>query len=535
MNNNQVEKHESNFSNKRIITSLILIGIFAILLRIYFGNFEIPIISDSFGYFLYAIDISINSQLPNNYSIGNNGWPIFLSSIFSIFEFDTVLDYMQTQKILTIILSTLTIIPIYFLCRNFFNNKLSLIGTIIFAFEPRIILNSSLGITEPLYILLGTTVLVFFLSDNKKLIYASFAVSAFVSMIRTEGIFLFLAISIIFIIRFRKDKIVIPKYFLVLVIFVLILLPMANYRVETMGHDGLSQRIINGIQGHILGSNEFSEKHLEEIGNNTKEKFFVNGAENFTRYLVWDLIPIFIFFVPIGIFFVFKNLDFKKGTIISCMILMSIPTFYIFSIPLEDTRYFFFLYPLFSVISLFTINKFQSYFKNQNKILTIIIFGIIFSSIIFLQFKSIDNEHEHDAFQISQILLKSEMTINEYSPESQYLEVANIPNDFLIFESYFTKEREKGISIRDSIPQKISVISPNNYSSLFEFIQENQKNGLTHVVVDDKMNRKSFLKDVFENESNYEYLIKEFDSNKIGFSYHVKLFKIDYDILNKLK
>ena len=217
------------------------------------------------------------------------------------------------------------------------------------------------------------------------------------------------------------------------------------------------------------------------------------------------------------------------------MILMSIPTFYIFSIPLEDTRYFFFLYPLFSVISLFTINKFQSYFKNQNKILTIIIFGIIFSSIIFLQFKSIDNEHEHDAFQISQILLKSEMTINEYSPESQYLEVANIPNDFLIFESYFTKEREKGISIRDSIPQKISVISPNNYSSLFEFIQENQKNGLTHVVVDDKMNRKSFLKDVFENESNYEYLIKEFDSNKIGFSYHVKLFKIDYDILNKLK
>ncbi len=523
----------SNFLKKKKILVLVLIGILAFFLRIHFGNFEIPLIFDAFSYFSYATDISVNAQLPNNYTVGNNGWPIFLSGFFSIFEFNTVLEYMQIQKILTVILSVLTIVPIYFLCRKFFDDKLSLVGVVIFAFEPRIILNSSLGITEPLYILLGTTGLVFFLSDNKKIIYGAFAVSAFVSMIRAEGIFLFLAISIMFIIRFRKEKTVVPKYFLVLAIFILILLPMMNYRTEIMGHDGLTQRIINGINGHILGSTEFSEEHLAEIGGNTQKSFFIRGSENFIKYLGWDLIPIFIFFVPIGIFFLFKKLDFKKGTIISCMILLAIPAFYAYSIPLEDTRYFFFLYPLFSVISLFTINKFQNHFKNQNMVLVLIIVGIIFSSMMFLHFKSIDHEHEHDAFQISKILFKSEMTINAYSPESQYLEVSNILNDFSKFKSYFSNERKQGISIKDTIPQKISLILPDNYSSLIEFIQENKINGLTHIVVDDQINRSSFFEDVFENESDYPYLIKEFDSIEEGFSYHLKLFKIDYSKINQ--
>jgi len=519
--------------SKNSVIALTFIGISAFFLRIYFGNFEIPLVFDGFGYFLYASDISINSQLPN-YSIGNNGWPIFLSGFFSIFESDSVLNNMQIQKVLTVILSTLTIIPVYFLCRKFFNNRLSLIGATIFALEPRIILNSSLGITEPLYILLGTTVLTFFLSDNKKLIYGSFALAALLSMIRSEGIFLFFAISIMFFIRFRKEKTLILKYLFVLAIFVLVLLPMTNYRIETMGHDGLIQRIYNGINGHILGSDDLSEKALAEIAGNTQKSFFINGSVNFTKYLLWDLIPIFIFFVPIGIFFLFKKMDFKKGTIIACMILISIPAFYAYSIPLEDTRYFFFLFPLFCVISLFTIDKFQDIFKKQNRILVLIILGIIFSSIIFLHFKSIDYEHEQDAFQISKILIESEMVINEYLPESQYLEASNILNDFSIFESYFYQEREKGISVRDSIPQKVSTLSVEDNSSLSDFIDSKERQ-LTHLVIDDNSNRPDFLQDAFENEKKYPYLIKEFDSRDLGYDYHVKIFKINYEKFNEVK
>ena len=40
-----------------------------------------------------------------------------------------------------------------------------------------------------------------------------------------------------------------------------------------------------------------------------------------------------------------------------------------------------------------------------------------------------------------------------------------------------------------------------------------------------------FLKDVFNNEKNFPYLIKEYDSKDRGLNYHVKIFKIDYEKL----
>ncbi len=519
---------------KKEILILGLIVVSAFIIRIYFGNFELPVLSDSYGYFLFASDISINSQLPHNYSISNTGWPIFLGGLFSIFQFNTVLEYMQIQKISTVILSTLTIIPVYFLCQKFFNNKLSLVGAIIFAFEPRIILNSSLGITEPLYILLGTTGIVLFLSNNKKFIYSSFVIVAFISMIRSEGIFLFLAISIMFIIRFRKEKLVIPKYFLLLIIFILLLLPMATYRTETVDNNGLSDRILEGIDGHILGNTEFLlvdenlEQHLEDLKDNNQKSFLINGSKNLIKYIGWDLIPIFILFVPIGLLFLFKKMDSDKGLIISLVILMSIPAFYAYSIPLEDTRYLFFLYPIFCVISLFTIEKIKKLFKNENKILILIILGIIFSSIIFLYIESLNYEHEKDVFYISKNLIVSKMTINELSPESQYIESTNVLENLLLFESHFLKDREKGISIRETIPQNISVISSDDYNSLTEFIKENKKQGLSHIIIDNKDTRKMFLQDIFDNEMKYPYLIKKFDSNEKGFTYHVKVFEIDY-------
>jgi len=98
------------------------------------------------------MDISVVGTLPQNYTPINNGWPIFLSGFFSIFSFENSISYMELQRIISVIISTLTIIPIYYLCRNFVNNSYSIIGAAIFAFEPRIIQNSLFGIADPLYI-----------------------------------------------------------------------------------------------------------------------------------------------------------------------------------------------------------------------------------------------------------------------------------------------------------------------------------------------------------------------------------------------
>ena len=65
---------------------------------------------------------------------------------------------------------------------------------------------------------------------------------------------------------------------------------------------------------------------------------------------------------------------------------------------------------------------------------------------------------------------------------------------------------------------------------------------VTHLIIDTENNvrfindeLRSDLKHVFDNEEMYPFLIKEYDSKKNGFKYHLKLFKIDYIHYEQLK
>lgn len=170
--------------NKKYLVLLLPTGIISILIRYYYFDPNIPLTLDSLGYFFYATDISILGHLPENYLLANTLWSIFLSPFFTLFQFENLIQYMNLQRYLSIILFVTTIIPIYFLCRKFFEPKYSIIGALIFAFEPRLIQNSILGVTKPLYILIGTISILFFLSSDKKLVYLSFVFIALTSLTR---------------------------------------------------------------------------------------------------------------------------------------------------------------------------------------------------------------------------------------------------------------------------------------------------------------------------------------------------------------
>ena len=43
------------------------------------------------------------------------------------------------------------------------------------------------------------------------------------------------------------------------------------------------------------------------------------------------------------------------------------------------------------------------------------------------------------------------------------------------------------------------------------------------------------LIDIFNHENDYPFLTKEYDSKENGFNYHIKIFKIDYDLYNEWK
>ena len=131
------------FSRKKIFVILVLIGIISLGFKIYLVDFSIPVFSDALEYTQHSIAQSQGQFLehPQRHS----GWPLLQSPFMYMLDSDNFLDYSNTSKILSIVISSLTIIPLYLLSNRYLDPKFSLLVVGIFAFEPRLIQNSVLG------------------------------------------------------------------------------------------------------------------------------------------------------------------------------------------------------------------------------------------------------------------------------------------------------------------------------------------------------------------------------------------------------
>ena len=191
-----IKKTEISLSKSLFFLLIIFVG--SMIIRLYYLPFDLPLVLDSQHYFWYANDMSTLKTIPTEYNSHNNLWPSFLSLFFSIDSSNNILNYMNTQRILSTLISALTIFPIFFLCRKFFSNKYSLLGSLFFIFDPRLIMNSLQGITEPIYFLIGISIILFSLSYNKKFYYISFGLAAIFSLIRYEGLLILVPLTVIY-------------------------------------------------------------------------------------------------------------------------------------------------------------------------------------------------------------------------------------------------------------------------------------------------------------------------------------------------
>ena len=522
---------KSIIDNKRSIIknpvfSLIIIGSIAIFLRLYYLPHDIPITFDGLKYFWYSNDLALGHVL-TRYEVPNNGWPIFLSVFFSIFHFNNFMDYMMLQRLVSVSISVLTIIPVYFLCNRFFNKFYSILGAAIFVFEPHIIQNSLLGITDPLYILLLTVSLVFFTSSNKKIMYASFSIVAFASIVRVEGLFMFIALSILFFVRDTKERKTIMRYGLALCIFILSLYPMIIFRIESVGNDNLTTRMLT--TGNVVVNENLN-------GHSAVYTHLIPSIEAFVRFFGLSLIPIFMFFIPLGIYFLFRIKNKNNTLVIVSIILLLLSSFAAFYSGARDTRYFYPLFPLFSILSIMTVKTMidKIKIKRQEIILILLISLILLLSLTFLHFKNMDIKHEKEALSISYYVANITSGINPYQPESQYLPITEMAkHKFPLLSTDITLPQnltQEEIIIHGWLGPKI--ISTDGFNSLDEYIKSGKNNGLTHLVVDEPNNspyRSSFLNDVYYYDEKYPYLTKVFDSYDYGYNYHLKIYKINYE------
>ena len=553
-NNTNVEKNKNSKkfdiittldkSKRARIFFLIALGISALGIRLYFFPYDVPLFSDATGYFWYAIDMSILNQLPPGHSLVNNGWPSFLSVIFQLMDSDNFLDYHNVQRFVGTIFSVATIVPVYVLCSRYFKKSYSLLGATLFIVDPRLIQNSFLGTPESIYIFLMATLLCLFLSDNFKKIYLAFGIAALLALARYEGLLMIIPLSAVFFVRYRKQKKDLIKYAICISIFILILTSMAYLRNETMGQDGF---VI-----HISACPVYYQASIQE-NDSTLTDFLYLGSINLIKYLGWAQIPSFIIFIPLGVLFLFRSLDYKKITIILSILIMLIPAFYGYSRGFQELKYLYVLYPIFCILACFTFKIFLEKFHRKNLIFCMIIVGLILSSLVFVDWKSMDNEHQREAFQIMSEISDKNMKINT--------DFGKDGNELIFLHWTRLQNVESFPTLKNSLPEivikyasmpgglesrSIEMRDINEYGGWENRIDINnfedyltllKKQKLTHLILDGEHNTPLFtneelasdLKYIFKNEEDYPFLIKEYDSKENGYKYHLKLFRIDYD------
>jgi len=507
------------FFDKKSIYVLSLIGIIALIIRLIYAPFDLPIILDGLGYFFYANDLNLLGYFPYGPSFPNNGWPTFLSIFFRIFPSENVLDYMAIQRTVSIILSTITVLPVYLLCRRFIGKFYSLIGASLFVLEPRIIINSILGITEASYLLLGITALFFFLSKNIKIVYLSFGIAALFALVRYEGLLIIIPFSIMFFVRFRERKFI-PKYFLAIGIFILVLLPMTIIRIDTTGQDGFLSHISAGVVAH----SNISQYAINENNNSYYLDTTIITIVSLIKFTGWIIIPTFIVFIILALFVIVKqkqyqNIDHKKLTIILYSLFMIIPALYAFSREYDETRYLYFLFPVFSLLSFYGVQLIEKRIQKRSLLFMIIIVGVVASSVIYLENKGLDISAAEEQFQLAKIISEKSNGINQYSG-IEYIKIIHVlNNDFPILEN--------------EIIEKPKIIYEKNSTSLKEFIAEGRKEQLTHIIVEkESSNQPEFISELFINYENIPYLNVELDSKELGFKKELKLLRINYELFN---
>jgi len=485
-----------------------------LIFRYIFFPFDIPIVLDGLGYFWYAMDLNVMKEFPTNHDLPNNLWPTFLSIFFSASNSENFMDYISIQRNLSIIFSVFSSIPVYYLAKRFVKKEYALMVPLIFVFEPRMIENSLLGITESIFIFFVTSSLALFFHGGKKSILLSFVLAAIFCLIRYEGLIMTIAMFGIIFYRFRKEKKDLVFGVFIILIFILVLAPMSSIRNDTMGYDGIFSHV--GAGADVVAKETFESSEI------IVQKFFpLLGLSNFIKLFGWILIPTFTIFFPLGIFYFLKTKQRKNIELIIISACALIPALYAFSRDISDVRYFFVVFPIITILVVYAIDVISQKMKRTNLIALLFLTLILIGSFAFFIVNSVDYEYERESYLISNEIYHLVEGVNaSYYPEGVYLRVAQLT------DSVFPITSIEGKS-------KIIFVSSANEENIEDYIMNGKDKGLTHLIIDhkfieDEEREDQFLDDVFENEKDYSYLKKEFDSIEEGYSTHVKIFRIDF-------
>ncbi len=244
------------------------------------------------------------------------------------------------------------------------------------------------------------------------------------------------------------------------------------------------------------------------------------------------MIPYFALFVPFGLVLVLRDENKNKFLVIISLLIYLIALVRMLSV-VSDLRLMLILYPLFVILSLYTIQHLTQKLELKKIFLVLIVGGCLVLSIYFL-YSDNNSEYEKEAIIFASYMVDNVDVSNNFYPESGFVYGAWVSSN-LKFPSLSYSVKYNGPELLDYVKNSYDYLEE-EAESVEEYIILSREQGITHLVVDGTDKRSSYFNDLFYNEEKYPYLTKEFDSTEHGYKqYKVKVFKINYSDFDKLK
>ena len=530
-----------------IIICLIIISVISLGLKLSVTNFSTFPSEDATGYIFDAIGHTEGDFSPN--SAKTLGWSLFLSPFFELVNSENFLDYSNTARTISIVISLFSIFIMYKLSRKFFPEKYSLVAACLFAFEPHLNYNSGQALSEPLYILIFMISFYFILNQNSKLFYLSFLFAGLLVWVRIPGAIMLLAISIIFFYYSKLSSKTFVKFILGLSIFFLIITPMLVNRYDTYGdplYFDLGSSLFTGEFGTLqsIDTIDLEYSAIDYIDDHSVpefiHRFILTGIFNIVEQLTKISFPYLIILIPIGILFSFRAFDQRQKSINAnwILILTTISLMIITFSVIPERRFLYYLLPFLIIFATIPIQRLIEYglstfsfTQKQKHYSLILILGVIIvlSSLFMMRYDVMDKFEEQEQIELAQ-LLNNKISGNILDAGNALRGISYV--EYSEFNMKLNLNEQRFPSSPVPITEDIKIINISG-ASLDDFILNSEKENLKYIAINQDGVTEiwyPFLSDIYYNEQQYSYLKKIIDTNELGFTkFKVKVFEIDYD------
>ena len=534
-------------NNKQIIFYLILISLISLGFKLSVVDFSIPVNSDNLDYALNAI-----AHTDGDFSQSSHrgmGWSLFTSIFFGFINSENFLDYSNTIRILSMVIGISSIPIMYLIGRKFFEPRYSLVLASLFAFEPHLNYNSTLGMSEPILILAVIGAFYFILNQNTRFIIISLIMAGIVYWIRINGFWVFVVISIIYFLTQKKSRKFLANYGIAVAVFLLVISPVLIERNEEFGDPFYSlykDTIFAGSYELVMKAIEDNEKisafdYIENYGIlSFVNNYILIGIYNTLTVTAGLTLPYLFILIPFGIFLSFRAFDqksnFIKANWIFILTSIGLLTFIMSIIP--EKRFVLYLLPFLMIFSVIPIQRVVEYglatfsFSRKQKdifLIGVLITIIIVSSILIIRYAP-DSELEAEKLEFSKYALNNlhGVTLRDYEGSLDYVPY------LLLSES--TENRKINSSIIQNTYKQFEDTSGPIGTNIEELIADGKNYNLKYIISNETPGFLHPITDaLYYNYEQYPYLKKIFDSSNQGFKkLKVKVFEIDYEKFNKL-